>query len=426
MLRESERFPCIDGLRALAAISVVLCHTAGATSIASTPEGSYLVELRSGVQVFFVISGFVLYRPFARAHLTGEIGPALVPYLRRRFLRIYPAYWMVLTICVYVLHVLYLDGLRAVVTNYALVQTYVRQDSIYDGLAPAWTLVVEMSFYLALPVIAYAIGRSGRTRPLNAEFAGLALLFCISMLCTAWTAFGTSPQFVQILPMNFSPFALGMLLAVLSVHFRDRSLPSWLAAMSSRPWASWFVAIAAWSALTWAVHYPAVLPLFGRIPGWKILAYTLLLDIIGLFMVFPAVFGDQQWGAIRQGLRLRPIVYLGAISYGIYLWHDPLISELSKWVNPRTIVAGDPIANWLAFTCLVLATTVVVATLSWYAVERPLIAVSRGSVFPHFHRRRNGVFVVNPSVAPSPTHHLSSPTVRPDPHPTVLAPTPED
>jgi peptidoglycan/LPS O-acetylase OafA/YrhL len=374
--RAHERFPCIDGLRALAAVSVVFCHTAGVSTIISTAAGPYLAELRSGVQIFFVISGFVLYRPFARAHLDQRAPPQVRAYLRRRFFRIYPAYWLVLTIGVYVLHVMFLFGQRAVVVNYALVQSYFHEFYL-DGLGPAWTLVVEMSFYISLPVIASVIRRMVPRRPFAAEIAGLAVLFWIGILCTAWSAFGNPPLFVQVLPMNLSPFALGMLLAVLSVVFQQRELPSWLSFSASRPWASWLVALIAWTSIVWAVHYPTALSFVARVPGWKVLAYTFLLDVIGLSMVFPAVFGDQGQGVIRHVLQMRFIVFVGLVSYGVYLWHDPIISELSKYVDRANFLSAEPYVNWLAITATVLAASVLVAMVSWFAVERPLIAVSR-------------------------------------------------
>ena len=377
--RALERFPCIDGLRALAAVSVVFCHTATVSSIISTSAGPYLVELRGGVQIFFVISGFVLYRPFAHAHLECRESPQIRAYLRRRFFRIYPAYWLVLTIAVYVLHVVYLFGQRAVITNYALVQSYFHQSSYVDGLGPAWTLVVEVSFYLSLPVIASAIRRMAPRRPLPAEVASMAVLFCIGIICAAWSAFGNPPMFVQVLPANLSPFALGMLLAVLSIVFERRELPDWVGALGSRPWASWLIALIAWTAIVWAVHYPTVPTIFARVPGAKVMSYTLLLDVIGVSMVFPAVFGDQRQGLIRRVLQMRFVVFVGIVSYGIYLWHDPILSEMAKYANRSTFISAEPIVNWLAITTPVLAASILIAMLSWFVVEKPLIAFSRRS-----------------------------------------------
>lgn len=126
---------------------MVLCHTAGVSSLIATQPGSYLAGFRAGVQVFFVISGFVIYRPFAQAHRSLSRGPKLVGYFRRQFLRIFPAYWLVLTVGVYVMGVIYLRGAQATITNYLLVQTYFpTPQSFLYGLGPAWTGLLKVWF----------------------------------------------------------------------------------------------------------------------------------------------------------------------------------------------------------------------------------------------------------------------------------------
>src|SRR4051812_39921709 len=90
------RFPLMDAVRAIAALSIFGFHLA---RLVSLPHWShdYVNTLAAGVPVFFVISGFLLYRPFALADLRDEPAPAPGPYAWRRFLRIVPAFWVVLT-----------------------------------------------------------------------------------------------------------------------------------------------------------------------------------------------------------------------------------------------------------------------------------------------------------------------------------------
>lgn len=102
-VRATGRFPCFDGLRALAALSIVVVHVSaysGADGLSGFRD--LLQRMDAGVAIFFVLSGFLLYRPFVAAHLHGRAQPATRPYLWRRFLRIYPAYLVVLTVVVYV------------------------------------------------------------------------------------------------------------------------------------------------------------------------------------------------------------------------------------------------------------------------------------------------------------------------------------
>lgn len=95
------RFPLVDGLRAIAVLCVVLVHAHGFADAGTTgPANRLLGQMGIGVTIFFVISGFLLYRPFI-AHRTGGAGaPPVLTYAKRRLLRIYPAYWLALTVLV--------------------------------------------------------------------------------------------------------------------------------------------------------------------------------------------------------------------------------------------------------------------------------------------------------------------------------------
>src|SRR6266540_3552311 len=104
---ERVKFPCFDGFRALAAISVLVTHVAYLSGFdIHSRFGAFTARMDVGVAVFFMISGFLLYRPFVASRLAGSHGPRPASYFWRRALRILPAYWVALTITVFVLHVL--------------------------------------------------------------------------------------------------------------------------------------------------------------------------------------------------------------------------------------------------------------------------------------------------------------------------------
>src|SRR5215467_11624820 len=100
MNARATRFPLFDSLRAIAAISVLAFHAGIVSGLLSSGSWlkPYAARLDVGVSVFFLISGFLLYRPFTRARLLGESQPQTGAYAWRRFLRIVPAYWVALTI----------------------------------------------------------------------------------------------------------------------------------------------------------------------------------------------------------------------------------------------------------------------------------------------------------------------------------------
>lgn len=90
----NPRFPLLDGLRAVAAMLVLVFHVVQQTGHVPRPIRDLSLE---GIAIFFVLSGFLLYRPFARSRLKGEGLPSVKAYARRRLLRIVPAYWAALT-----------------------------------------------------------------------------------------------------------------------------------------------------------------------------------------------------------------------------------------------------------------------------------------------------------------------------------------
>src|SRR5262245_48380037 len=95
----NPRFPLVDGLRAVAATMVLVSHTSFLSGFNGRGEiGRVFARFDMGVALFFIISGFLLYRPFVSARLDGRAAPRVLRYARRRVLRIVPAYWLALTV----------------------------------------------------------------------------------------------------------------------------------------------------------------------------------------------------------------------------------------------------------------------------------------------------------------------------------------
>src|SRR5262249_30809415 len=138
--------------------------------------GAYTARAEVGVGVFFLISGFLLYRPFARAHLSGRPRPPTGPFLVRRALRILPLYWAALVVT------LALDPVQrpghpgGLALEFVLGQNYGAEDDVHRGIPQAWSLDIELLFYLLLPVWAAMLARRARSprRQLRVELAALA------------------------------------------------------------------------------------------------------------------------------------------------------------------------------------------------------------------------------------------------------------
>jgi peptidoglycan/LPS O-acetylase OafA/YrhL len=310
-----------------------------------------------------------LYLPFAAAHLRGASSVDIVSYGIHRIARVYPAYWLVLAFFTFAVPRINLYGFGGFLRHASLTQTYWHINPFVDGLPPAWSLVVEISFYLFLPFYGLLIaGLARRGRPLVVELSGLAVLFAISIVAIVALANGLDAPWVMVLPQHLGAFALGMLLAVL------RTQP-WSAETSARieragrdAWPWWTGALAAFVAI------PVVLrldPLSAPNTGQAI-ALNLCQMIVGVCIVVPAVLGPQDRGGIRRILQSRPAVYLGLVSYGIYLWHWYILRIVADWL-------GWPLyhGNWFVVFAIALSISVLAASASWYGLERPVMRFAR-------------------------------------------------
>lgn len=382
------RFPHLDGVRAIAALSVLGVHTAGLTTFTTSNDllGPLTARLNVGVAIFFVLSGFLLYRPFVAARLADRDAPRIGGYLRRRALRIVPAYWLALTLLAI------WPGLNGVFTKdwwvyYGFAQN-LRGGWILQGIGPAWTLHVEITFYALLPFLALGAARWLRGRPVERqlwpELAAIAVLGLLSLALRAWRSVAGSPTEVgaNILPQLFLWFALGLALAVVSAHVADRPVgrrPGWVRFVGAHPGVPWAGAVAV-LLLSTQVGLP-ILPL-ADYDTYELLCEHVLYALIAVLVVLPAAIGTDGGGRVRALLASRPLVWLGLVSYGVYLWHLPLGEEINARLGPRVADLGFPI-----ITLAVLAASLVAATLSYTLVERPLMRRFRGSPAPRAAER---------------------------------------
>lgn len=370
MRTAADRYPLVDALRAIAAIAVLGTHAAffaGAESPGAL-TGHFTMRLEVGVAIFFCISGFLLYRPFAAARLDGAPAPATGAYAWRRFLRIVPAYWLALALSSWWLGRNYVftgDGLW---TYFGFAQTW-RTPTIGGGLTQAWTLCIEIVFYAFLPVWAWLMRRTGRS--LRAEVIGLGVLFAISV---AWkvVVLATGPQNqirvtpeLLALPAYLDQFALGMGLAVLTLWLRERPPPRWTRAAS---W-SWLVAAAAFVVVSLGIGIGD--RLFEAMTPAQYLARHYLYALIGIAMLAPAVLGAR--GPVQAVLANRTLAWLGLVSYGIYLWHDTVLALLARW-GFGSVDFPHP---YLAWPAAALAGAALLAAISWYGLERPMLKLRR-------------------------------------------------
>jgi peptidoglycan/LPS O-acetylase OafA/YrhL len=320
------------------------------------------------VAVFFVISGFLLYRPFVAARLGGTPVRAR-PYFRRRLLRIVPAYWFALTALAL------WPGLPGVFSRDWWLYYGFAQDAhlstLFSGLGTAWSLGTEVSFYLLLPLYAYLLSRPLLRRStavlLAAELTGLAALVLGSLAFRRTIPF-SERNLSFTLAGTFDWFALGMALAVISaVAAHSQTTPRVLGLVRDHAWTAWVAALAFTAGGAWYCHSTRDFhPYRGN-------SLHLLWGGIALCAVLPAAFPAVRAGVPHRILAHRALAWLGLISYGIYLWHFPLVEQVgARWESYFGITPRGLFGSFVVFVS-VAAVTIVCAAFSYYVVERPLL-----------------------------------------------------
>jgi peptidoglycan/LPS O-acetylase OafA/YrhL len=375
----SYRFPLLDSVRGIAAVAVVAAHASFFMALGGSDSLSHL-RFDFSVRVFFMISAFLLYRPWVRARLAGWEPPSAVAFGWRRFLRVVPPYWVALTVIAIWIGLSYVFSGHGIWTYYGVVQVY-QPGWAVGGLPQAWSLCVEIGFYVSLPLWGGLMRRIAARS--NAQRVRQELLGCLALLLlslaykiaiTATGAIeGSDGVPFQLNTLTFlDDFAIGMALGVLSAWYEGRrDLPRALRLHDRYPSISWGVALVLLGVTSLGVG------LFGRvganISGPEYVARHYLLAVIGVGMLLPALFGDPERGFVRRVLANRVLAYLGVISYGIYLWHFAVLIQLDRWDFGR--VAADT-GQWIWFP-VGLAGAVLLATISWFGFDRPLLSLKR-------------------------------------------------
>jgi len=364
-----EYIAALTGLRGVAAFFVFLYHYEalhpGIRLDLLIPYVGVILQFPLGlgfvgVDLFFVLSGFLLTLPFARAALGLGPKPALPRYFKRRFLRVFPAYYAQFFIIL--LAGAWFLSWRAQ-TPTSLVAHLLMFFNI--GWAPVrpmvgvwWTLPVEMGFYLFLPLLAPFMR-------LNRWPWALLVGLMVTVLYRAWAAVHFGPESTTAaflaasqLPGNLAEFMFGATaaIAIQSFSLKQRPKPApWLLDLMvvlglvlPAIWL-WKVVLAS-GAEYWLGH-------------WSMLVSPL---VIGLCLSV-AVLG-VYWGS-RIGHFLfanRFVYFLGLISYSLYLWHFIVMQQV------QVLVGGpyDELSHGVTFP-LSVTTVLAVATISYFLIERP-------------------------------------------------------
>jgi peptidoglycan/LPS O-acetylase OafA/YrhL len=381
-------FPCFDAFRFFGMTMVLMVHSAFATRPwvqAHLPQWvqALLERMDVGVAIFFVLSGFLLFRPFIVRYLAGRPPVKAKTFLRRRSLRVLPGYWFALTFCVVVLGQL-LGSVKNAFLYYSLLFPFASQSVALGGgagqegnyaIPQAWSLTAEFVFYLLLPVLAILLVR------LAAKKAPRVQVRTALSICVALYLFGqlfrvyfllAQPSWERvatILPPNWIDFfAIGMLTATFSAaHHAGMKLPSLLGFLGDHPAVSW--CIAALVGLSFATFSPPDTP---GVYGAEYWVRWFLFGVFSFFLLAPAMFGDQTKGRGRRFLACKPLVLLGTISLGFYLFHLAVMTNVQEWLAPSG-TSSVFYGSFPAVFGLTFVVAIALAFLSYYLVEKPFL-----------------------------------------------------
>lgn len=348
----------IESLRALAALGVLCGHAYGWShhwqGVYLTFPGRVVMSGGFGVFLFFALSGYLLFLPFVRAAFGAFDRIDLRRYAVNRAVRILPLYYVVIGTYL----VVHDQGVRGQWWKFLLFLESFGPGTVAKVDPPAWSLVVEVQFYVLLPLFAWLVALVARRSIVRAAlFVGALGVIAMAVRVATVTADGTATAVWRYsLPATCVFFFPGLLLALLRVHL-DNQRRSWESARVVGSTTLWLTAgIALWlvSAYRYDLDY-LMLP-----------ASALLLGACALPL-------RQRW--LVRSLDLRALAVLGTASYSLYLWHGPIIESMSKagWM-PGGFV---PLVAVGALVCCLIA------LVSYRVVEAPFLRLRRNWLSVH-------------------------------------------
>ncbi len=448
--RGSQRtIVALDGLRGLAIAAVLWCHLDDLTFLSSTsraPSPAVLSPVAPsfwlyaaaqnagtfGVTLFFVLSGFLLFLPYAHALLaTGSSErrwPRAAAFYLRRCRRILPAYGPVLAAIL--IATAAIAGARHVASGVTwasvLAGTTLLYNHHYDTFnliaynnpvlgiwtSPLWSLAVEWQFYLLLPVLAWGLDRltHGRPRQIVLALLGLIVLGLAIRALAAWAHYtmglahpadasgllgGACMVLYGVRGTYIEVFALGMLGSLVYVRGIESGMDGgherWTTAQRMRL-ATWLLLAATCMAIVvgaWAIaagrfsdpigfYFPSATR-----HGWLATSYLIVGDFslgVSALALLLAVLclPVSRSLSLRHLFEARPLVWLGLISYSVYLWHVPIMKILFLSVPLGNAISPGGYVRIAA----VLAVMLALSSCLYFLIERPFLPRRRAPTAP--------------------------------------------
>ena len=335
------RIPSLDGLRAISIVMVLLAHLSGTRGFpVAAATGNFLGLGELGVHVFFVISGYLITR-LLMDELDAHGRISLGGFYLRRTLRIFPPYYVYLA-------VVFVMGLAGWIqlASHDIAHGLTYTSNYYPGrswfLGHTWSLSVEEQFYLLWPALLVLAGRRRAVAIAALTVLMVPVIRLASWEFMRWSGDGIGHRFETVA----DAIAIGCVLAGIR-PWLHRS-PAYLRALES----PFFLAV------------PLIVFAANLLHDHPVVYWT-----VGLFVVNIGVAACLDWcvtlpaGRIGRFLNTAPLVFVGSMSYSLYLWQQLFLNRSSS--------------NTMSAFPFNLALAVAAALASFYLVERPSLRLRR-------------------------------------------------
>ena len=354
--RPPRFIPALEGMRALAALGVLTTHVAFQTGSVDGVVGAIWGRLDLAVALFFALSGFLLWRPHADAARGGRPAPGVRRYLRHRAVRILPAYVVVVLVVLSLVPAARGAGASTWLVNLTLLQVYVPY-SLVSGLTQMWSLAVEVSFYVALPLLAWCLVR---LRGPRARWR-VPVMLAVAVISLGWAfvahhlplADGVSGTLW--LPGYLPWFLAGTILAEVAVSDSDGRLRR----LSARRGPMVAVAVALYAVACTPLAGPSGL---AAVSAPEFAVKTALGAVLGWALLAPLVLAPGP----HRFLASAPMQTLGRWSYAIFIWHLAVLAVVFPLVG-FALFGGTMWSVWL----VTVIVTIGASAASYGLVEDP-------------------------------------------------------
>jgi peptidoglycan/LPS O-acetylase OafA/YrhL len=370
--KAEDHLDILDGLRGLAILLVFWFHVWQFSWLAPVAQlGPFALDLSSivrtgflGVDLFFFLSGFCLFYPYAQARFDWCASPTLAHFTYRRAIKILPSYGLAIAgaFALGYAQLTFAKDAFALLRMHALFFLPTFPDELATISGVLWSLGVEVQFYFLFPAIAWCLGK----QPI------------FTLLCAIFIASSDRAYIVNLSPaapfflMEQLPASLDIFVSGMFTAYVFRFLATRRPAVTQRRLAWTFLAccgIAAYCAIAAFLHGTALTE-----KNWPYTSYQLAipaLDVAFIAVTLGSLFGAVAW---RRALANPVLIFFAYISYNLYLWHQIIAFELFHYGIPAS--HGNPhtdVAWQYFFTFGSSLAGIVVATILTYGVERPLL-----------------------------------------------------